>query len=820
MAYSRPLIPPLFFYILGIFLGNQISGYFFSTLGICLLSIVGMFYAIYRNHSSFLFPLVLFFGLGFLSIQPYHIHELSDQHIRHYTDKGAYTVVGIIEEIIPISNTSMYAILSCNYIENPQNRYPVLGKIKVSVKGNNLLSFSIGDVIHFSSKIRSIRNFNNPGGFDYKKFMAYRGIYGTAYVNAEGVQVIEHDSRSYFYNGLYHVRNRIRNYIDLLDTRLDSQAVLKALILGEQNSIPDTVRNAFSDTGTIHILSVSGSHIGMVSAFYFWIFRYILSYIPILLWNAWILKISSLSTFIPVLVYGLIALFSPPTQRSVFMVTLFLLSLCIEKEHDLVNTVWIAAWIILIFAPAVLFSISFQLSFSAVLGIVLGMQVFQQNKNNNDRTSKWYRVILKRCINLFWVSFFATLGTWPLIMYHFQSISLIGILANVFIVPLVGLIVLPLSLFSILLCFINEYLGMLGLKISSVILSLSIDLIKIVASFDYSSLQTVKPNYIEIICYYLIFFSILYYFIPSVDNHQKPKKRIYQVIFGAFFVLAIDIVYSYYQRFGKNDLNMTMLDVGQGNCAVLELPKGGIILIDGGGFASTFDIGAKVLAPFLCEKKILTIDLVILTHPDIDHIGGLLYILNNFHIKEIWSNHQIADTNCYKEFIQIIAGKHWLHRSFHSLPRSFMMNQVWIEILHPKPHFLNSNDIRFDHNDNSLTVKLSIGNIRVLFPGDIGKKTEQTLVEQYKDRLKSNILIAPHHGSMLSNHLDFIKAVDPEMVIISAGWNNKFHFPHKSVLKRYETMHIPIYRTDIQGAIEIQTDGNRIHIKSTRDSLL
>jgi competence protein ComEC len=260
---------------------------------------------------------------------------------------------------------------------------------------------------------------------------------------------------------------------------------------------------------------------------------------------------------------------------------------------------------------------------------------------------------------------------------------------------------------------------------------------------------------------------------------------------------------------------MTVLDVGQGSSALLELPRGPCILVDGGGFYDNrFDVGARVVGPFLWTKKIATVDIVVLSHPHPDHLNGLLFIVRHFHVKEVWMNGEPVSTEPYREFLAILEREDIRVVGPKGLVETRTINGVSFDVLYPPLDFLErkATEPWRTRNNNSLVLKVSFGDVSFLLPGDIELEAEKELVAIARDRLKSNVLLVPHHGSKTSSTSGFLTCIGPDVAVVSAGWQNIFRFPHKQVLHRYEKMGSRILRTDLHGAVSVTTDGRGVDV--------
>lgn len=823
-VYSRPIIPLLISMISGIVFGDVVPG--FRVLAYLLVSTAGgliLCSIILKSFlkKDFLVPIVLFFSLGYLLIQPWASPHFPSNHIIHFTDSNKWKIVGTIDQSVEKIKHRQKFILNAEILEKKNRKFFVTGKIRVTVTGDEpVLSF--GDRISFTASIKSIKNFKNPGGFDYKRYMAFKNVFGSSYAPGKKVTVISKIPDRGIKWAISNVRCRISVLIEK-EGGGNHQGVLKALIVGQKQQIPQDLRDAFNRSGVGHLLAISGLHIGIVATVAFMIFSWMLSRFKLFLFNAWVKKGAAALSFIPVLAYGLLSGMAPSTQRAVIMVGVFLMTFLFEREHDLMNTLALAAMLILIVHPPSVFSISFQLSFSAVLSIIYGLsKVYKRPAFLSDGQKKSLLTgIPDKLFSFFLVSFFAIIGTLPLVMLYFNQASLIGIFANFLIVPIIGFIVVPTGLFSVFLYSVSSEAASWFMYISGAVLSKGISLVNLFSDLPFAAVKTVTPSYFEICCYYIMMWALLNLKKVRPESSEIEKSDFAGKtarVFAAVVVLALvgDVCYWVNVRFGNRDLKVTVIDVGQGSSALLELPGGYCILADGGGFYdnSVFDMGARVIAPFLWRKKIKTVDTIILSHPNSDHLNGLIYIARHFNVKSVWTNGEKRNTFGYKKFMKIIKEENIDMPRFKDMPRTCKINGVALEILYPKRDFLDKRkkDKWRDTNNNSLVVKADFGKYSFLLTGDIMKSAERELVSMAGENLHSTVLIAPHHGSRSSSSRLFLDKVNPEYVIISSGWKNRFNFPHPSVLKRYAELDCKIFRTDINGAITIETGGQSLEI--------
>jgi competence protein ComEC len=260
---------------------------------------------------------------------------------------------------------------------------------------------------------------------------------------------------------------------------------------------------------------------------------------------------------------------------------------------------------------------------------------------------------------------------------------------------------------------------------------------------------------------------------------------------------------------------VTVLDVGQGTASLLEFPKGQVMLIDAGGFAgfSAFDMGKMVVAPLLWRKKIRSVDILVLSHANSDHVNGMVYIAEHFHVKAVWANTESENSSGYQRFMDVLRQCSLFPADFKTFPRHHEINGVSLDIVNPPPDFMERQEAWRDINNNSLVIHASFGTIAMLFPGDIKSGAEKEMLTLYGSRLQSQVLIAPHHGSKTSSTTAFVETIRPDTVIFTTGLKNRFNFPHPSVVKRYQDMGATLLNTAIHGAVQICTDGNTLTIQ-------
>jgi competence protein ComEC len=867
--YLRPITALLISLMGGIVLGCQLPGHAIVMLVIALFSAGFIGINLIRKKTAGLIPIFLYAALGYAAIQPWVAPHFSANHIHNFSDETRWQITGVVDSH-PVQFLYLKKfVLRADTLKHKKALHRVSGKIRVTVSGPGP-EFARGDRVVFRSRLRQPRNFNNPGGFNYQRYMAFKGLWRTAYTKGSRLHVVQRESSNDLAQRLNNVRQALAALIDRAG-RGPSAAVLKALVIGDRTALSSEVRDEFNRAGVGHVLAISGLHIGIVATVAFFFFHRILRLVRPLLWQAWTRKGAAILSLVPVCIYGLVSGMSPSTQRAVIMVGAFLMTFLFEREPDSLNTLGLAAFIILILFPPALFSISFQLSFLAVLSILYGLSCIQKAAPDDRQKAKTgIGNQLLRKIRLFLlVSALAICGTLPLVMFYFNQVSFVGLFANFVVVPLVGFVVIPCGLLALFIYPVSSLMAYGCIQICLFVLDYVLLAVNYFASLPFAAIKTITPSLFEMVCYYVLGWVVLNGVkirrdlktaagqIPADDCHpaepradRVPDFNRYLKVGGRFglnwilsraaaafrlltagsavkryaiiglvvgLALLADAGYWFARRHLNGDLRVTYIDVGQGSSALLELPGGHTALIDGGGFSdnNTFDMGARVIAPFLWRKKIRTVDTLVLSHPNSDHLNGLIFIARHFNVKTIWTNNETRRTRGYRQLQKIIAQKKINLPEFRHMPRRQLINGVEFCFLYPPADFLarKASQKWRNTNNNSMVVKVSFDDTSFLFTGDIMAGAEKELVGLAGADLACDVLLVPHHGSRSSSSQSFLSKVQPDVAVISAGWKNRFRFPHTRVLDAYGRIGCRIYRTDQNGAIMVKTDGNNLTVK-------
>lgn len=811
----RPLIFPFIGLIAGIIAGNYFDLPYNILLVILLFILFSLLLSLRKQRRIAGFLLVFCFALiiGIFDIQKQQYLIQTDHHILQHINSGRKTVEGIVMESPFSYPEKNVLIVRCIRLIKNGVYIPVTGDIRLIIPAD--LNFSYGDFIRFHSSLKKIHSFNNPGSFDYEHYLSRQGIYATGFIaDNSGIIMLRGNSASNLKLRLESFRMYLKQII-YENAPSPQREIIEAMTLGNKNGIPAEIRDIFNKTGTSHILSISGLHIGMVAATAFCLITILLKYSEYLMLRLNIIKVSAMAAFILVLIYSLIAGMGVTIIRAALMMLAFLIALISGKQRDLYNTLMLAGLIILIFSPEALFDISFQLSFMAVFSILyivprFGNLSFQQS----SILPSWSRSIIRYLYMSVLVSLAATIGTLPLIIFYFNRVSSVTIIANLIAVPLLGTLTLAIAMAFLLAAFFSTAIAGFFIKLASFFVQISVEIINKLASLSWSSFTLTKPDIIEIIIFYL-FLMLILQLIDSRRNKENKKGYFLRhplilkyTLISVLLFFTGDTIYLSLKDKLSSDLSITAIDVGQGSAILVRFPGGENMLIDGGGFAeSSFDTGKMIIAPYLYQERISKIDTVILTHPHPDHMLGLFYILDNFNVKTFWSSGIIGDDENYQTLQRIILERKIKTSSLSVKSSSKKIHNVEINFLWPPQIQFEAKELSNDDiNDTSLVFQIKYGKISFLITSDISANIENMLIRSGKD-LKSDVLFVPHHGSARSSSSDFIRKTACRYAVITSGKGNVFRHPHPLILERYKAAQIKVLRTDQDGAITFTTDG-------------
>ncbi len=746
-----------------------------------------------RRWGLLIFTAGLSFSLGYLRhwqllhphFPPNHVRSLTGDNERIYLE-GA-----LAREPERLPNRNRW-LLRCERIWHPTGAEDISGNLLLSVR-------RVGREWHYDDRVRfwirpqEPRDSGNPGGFDYATYLARQGIYAIGYLEDDREVELVSRRPDRVGGAIESLRREIRRYIDQ-HFSLDNGALMKALVVGDMGTVSKEMRNDFTAAGVNHVLSISGLHVSMLGLVVFWLIRFGCSYSTYLLlrWN--LLKVGTFLSFLAVAFYTAIAGAMVPTVRSAIMIGVYELAVLLDREEEVFASLTFAALLIALIWPAVIADISFQLSFLAVLFIVWGMRriIDRSPRRSSDELPEersWWKQKLRQGGLHLAVPLFATLGTGPLIAHYFGHLSLAGFVSNPLIVPLVGFVIVPVGLLTGFLSLILPSVAGVLVWPAEYLSSLALWLVRLFARLPLANIAVPAPNAFEV--------AVLYLFIVALFLSRRNRVAIAAVI--AFtLVLGADGFYWWRERWDRKELRVTHLNVGQGDAAVVELPGSKVLVVDAGGTAlGDFDTGEGIVGPYLRSRKILKVDYLFVSHPRVDHYGGMRSIALEFSPAEFWAGPTRGKTTRFDDLEEALEHARIKRITLSDQERCRTIDGVELCVLYPP---------RDGSEDVSVVLRLVFGKVRLLFAGDLDKRDEQRL-QLKAEQLRSAVLKVPRHGSASSSTQEFVTAVRPSLAIFSLGARNSSGLLRDEVVARYRQAGAEILRTDEDGAIILETDG-------------
>lgn len=598
-------------------------------------------------------------------------------------------------------------------------------------------------------KLRSTRGLANPVGFDYQLYLLQQQIDALGTVKA-GDLSSDVDSGSFSYVASW--RESVRKLVLNSSASSASQRIMLALGLGDKSALEPQDWQLYQATGTSHLFIVSGLHISLLAGVVYLLGRYLIClYSPALaLWPAqhWGLALAVVAAF----AYALLSGFALPAQRAFGMFALAIFLRLYNGYVSLPLLLVSCLFGICFSQPLVLRGASLYLSFVAVI-----ILIWQGAAVQRLRWPRWGRAQLA-----------VSLGMVPLILYWFGEASVLAPIANMLAIPVVSLILVPLVLLLIMAL-------TLGLVLPEWLLSLPAMLVEYLHSYlellqHSEALLLRSPSSLALMLAMLGVALI-------VAPRGFPLRYLAPVFLLPLLMPAQDVA--------PNKVRVTQLDVGQGLAVVVEAAGKVLVYDTGPRYSDSFDTGVMLLGPFLRRRGYHKIDVLVVSHGDNDHAGGVRGLLQKI----------TADTVLVGEALpyNIVASS---VQDCHATPswawQSVTFNVLPVAVVSAKS------------NDRSCVLQVVAGDKRLLLTGDIELDAEQALLSRFGDSLRSHILMAPHHGSKTSSSLGFLKAVAPNLVLVSSAYGNRFGHPHAQVLARYESLGMQVENSADSGAIELQ----------------
>lgn len=772
---------------------------------LCLLVLPVALAFFHREDAAVCLLLPILIGIGWYHAQ-LHLQPPEEKHhiFNRIDEKTETVVIGTLSSMANFDGTDSQATIAAEYLrfaDRPELQ-PATGKILLRLAGPWPDDLIPGDKLAVRATLKRPESSRTSGVFDYASFLAQKDIWITGFVRTP-VYLHRLDEIRSLAHTLRYLSERIRTEIGRkIDAAVpeENRGVYRAILIGDRSRVDPATLETFKGSGTMHILAISGLHMAVIGALLYLVFYRLLSRSEWILLRFSVRKAAAFLSMPLLVCYGLLAGMNTPVMRAVIMSCVVIVAVCTDRRKSPSTLLAFAAMVILALDPIQVYTASFQLSFSAVIGILFLYPALQKlTFPDISRPNPSFRIkIANWLLSGLLVSIVATLATTPIALHFFNRFSLVGIAANLVVEPLICLWNLTAGFFAIVFLFLQPDISDLLLSFGSIGLDIALRVTRFFSSYSWSTLWLPSPALWLMILYYLALIGAIFSAI------RRNRLCVVGVLLFAGCCLIMFVPLRIISPDKRDDLRITFLDVGQGSSTLLEYPSGLNILIDGGGpaFRST-SVGERIIAPLLWHKGIRKLDAIAITHPDADHYNGLDFIVKHFSPSFIWVRDTVGHDTSYRQLMELAAQENIaviVPEQGQRLGRGGEYVEC-IENLAIKQNPESVADNRQQANAG-IVLKGCFDKRCTLFPGDIGRGEEKFLIDLEHD-LAADLLLAPHHGSITSNSPDFLTAVSPQLLVVSAGRSGGGHFPHHNLVDECKKRQLPLMTTSRLGTLNI-----------------
>ncbi len=710
-------------------------------------------------------------------------------HISNFNGKEDMTVTGIVTKEPDVRDLTTNLLLEADTVSAENSTaFPIVGKLLVHAPRYPAIDY--GSRLQLTGTLKTPQNSSD---FDYETYLARQNIFSE--MNRPVILLLETGLGNPIVSSLLTIKAAARETVERLLP--DPQAaLLNGILLGYDNGLPKDLAEDFQATGTSHIVAISGFNIAIIAGILLRGSRYFVS--P---------RAAGLIALTGISLYTILVGADAAVVRAAIMGALFIVALLLlGRPTFLYASLFAAALFMTLANPLFLWDVGFQLSFMAVLGLMLYVGPWSKSINAKLEPcvgENMAQRITHMIADVSLATLAAIIMTLPVMLFHFDRISLVSPIANLLIMPAQPGVMIVGGLAAIL-GMISPALGHIPAWAAWLLLTYTITLVRFFANVPFSSIEVSVPLVGVLAC--------LGGIIAMSLNSGSQKKGQFDILDGSrrsrimrlgiiatIFVVALAGIWAWGQPDGK--LHVTFFDVGQGDAILIESPTGRQILVDGGRYPSLLldQLGQEMS---FWDKDI---DIIVATHPDEDHTLGLVQAIGRYRVALLLVNGEEEDTPAaYEELLAAAKGQQIPIRRALAGEVIELGDGARLEILHPGPDLETE-----DRNDNSVAVRLVYGDFTALLTGDAEGEAERMMIDSERP-LQSLVYKAGHHGSRSSSSRRFLQAVQPQIVVISSGKENRYDHPHPELLQRAEEIGATVLRTDEIGSIEIISDGQQV----------
>lgn len=772
-------------------IGGLLAATYLSPLPLPLLwpTLLALAWGVLRNTRLATIILAAFCAL--LAITQYQRQispTLPKHHVARLPQGQPLTVEGRVKAIH--GGNPLRIDLDTEQLVNGPTQQALTGRLRMTV-GEGQLQLQEGQRIRFRSRLRTPEPFGTPGEFNYARYLAARSIFATTYLDrTEAIVPFASKGGADILARLAALRHFIGRHIDRAVSP-DQRALVRALVIGDRQ-LTKPQRQQLAETGLSHLFAISGLHLGLMALLLYsggrWLYRR----------SERLLLLAPPGRLLPVMLLPLLWLYlqltgnNLSTRRAFLMAVFGALLLLLGRRTKPIQALVTVALIMLCYSPLSFFEPGWQLSMAGVGGILLLLPAWQRRINALPRCWRWPSSLAATTLA-------ATIATTPLVLYHFHLLAPAGLLNNFLAVPLIGLVAVPSGLIGALLTPLWPSGGAALYRLCGHICQLTLQGAN---HLSQAPLLSAKVYYLSPRILMGIAILSLLLLLPRWTGR-------WHILRGSLLVAALLLLFL--PPSTPKQLTVTALSVGQGEALLLSRPQTGHYLIDGGGiYGSTFDVGARLVAPALARLGVSSLEAVILTHDHPDHRKGLVEILNHFPVDAFWSAQTLAEL--HPEIREPLQRNGIPHRTFAagwSKLDQGTAGELAIYVPSQKAPKVN---------DRSLVLYARRGQEGLLLTGDLEKQGVDDLLA-HRPAGPVSLLKLPHHGSRHSEPWRLVKEFQPQKVFISSGRDNRYGLPHKMVTEKLTEDGLRLYNTGDDGSLRFHSDSSGWHLQHWQKGL-